>query len=204
MFLLFYDFSNTKKSCFFRTNLKTFFFEFSSDYQNSNIIMILPSQTSLLSSIQQCSAHSKSFQIEFSTKEGNVYILKDFSTIIKRKQSVRVAEIMKAFSNTIIIFALSPLASPYLNCQVWERGLEPEIFKRVLEERRRQNRSLRRLLIIHRDDSVEERAFKGIFKEMCIIFLREFCVDWILQSKFPNKMVYLRYRTKLLRRLRRY
>lgn len=108
------------------------------------------------------------------------------------------ADIMKAFANTIVIFALSPLAYPYLDR---EGILEPETFKRILEEKRRQNWSLKRLLVIQRDESMETRAFKRIFKETCVIFLREFCVDWIFQSKFSNKMMYIRYRTKLLRRL---
>jgi len=58
------------------------------------------------------------------------------------------------------------------------------------------------LLIVRAYDNVETTGCKLVFKEILELFLKHFSLDWILKNdKAGSKMKFLRYRTKLIRKL---
>jgi len=61
--------------------------------------------------------------------------------------------------------------------------------------------SLRTLLVPERDDTPEIKIFKQLFKEVSIIFLKYFCVNWIFNGKLLHKNEHLKFRLRMLRRV---
>lgn len=58
------------------------------------------------------------------------------------------------------------------------------------------------MLIIHEYDSLELALFKKVFKELCIIFIKNYSVNWIFSGKIGHKDVHLHARAKMLRRIK--
>jgi len=58
------------------------------------------------------------------------------------------------------------------------------------------------MLPVGNEVSEEELNLKKVFQEICIIFLKFFCVNWLYNSKISEKIAHLKYRFKLLRRVR--
>jgi len=112
--------------------------------------------------------------------------------------------VMKNYAAAMITFALSKFSDPYLKRLPVIRRLPLTIFRKMLTTKRQSVhciKSFRELLFIEDEDSDEIIVFKALFKEACKIFLKYFSVNWIYNSKLNDKLKYLKYRGKLLRRV---
>ena len=112
---------------------------------------------------------------------------------------------IKQFINGCLSFTRSALGSSYLGVKLHDKGICPELFEQFINTwRGRINNipTLLGLLIVRTYDNAETTACKLVFKEILELFLKHFSLDWILKNeKTGNKMKFLRYRTKLIRKL---
>jgi len=113
----------------------------------------------------------------------------------------------KQFINVCLSFLLSTLGSPYTAAELESQGVSHEVFEKFLNLWRgkiNNTQTLLGLLVVRIYDSKETVACKLVFKEMIQLFLRHFSLDWILKNdKTGNKMRFLRYRSKLIKKLQK-
>ncbi len=124
---------------------------------------------------------------------------------IKRDQSKPSSKnIVKNFGKAMCSFASSDLAMPYLQKLNTNKDIRLEDFQSHIHKKRDlidSIDSLRSLLLIMKNDDSEIAAFKKVFQEISIIFIKYFSVNWIFQGKMSHKQAHLRARFKMLRRI---
>jgi len=121
------------------------------------------------------------------------------------KGSTSCKNIMKNYSRALVKFALSKVAIPYLEQLLKDGGENLQDFRQYLKVRRSKInciRNLRELLLAEKNDSQTLLVFKEVFQQISEIFFKYFSVDWIFSSKVGDKLVHLKYRYKMLRRIR--
>ena len=112
--------------------------------------------------------------------------------------------VMKNYARAMVNFSLSALADPYLERMKGKYAMNAEKFKvTLLGYKKKVNciKHLRGILLINKHDTEEMKTFKGIFQELCIVFMKYFSVNWIFHGKMNEKSKYLHYRGKMLRRV---
>jgi len=112
---------------------------------------------------------------------------------------------MKNYCRGILNFALSRTALPYLNLMFQNYKTNLDSFRIFLSSRKSKInciKQLREVLLIEKQDEEETVAMKSIFKDITIIFLKFFAPNWIYNSKISQKADHLKYRLRLLRRVR--
>jgi len=119
--------------------------------------------------------------------------------------STSAKNIVKNYGRALANFASSNLALPYLT--VLYRNEESRIkdFRKFIAAKKKQARcikGLRNLLIAQDDDTEAIASFKGVFKDLSVIFIKCFSVNWIFSGKLCDKITHLKYRFKILRRIR--
>lgn len=126
--------------------------------------------------------------------------------ILTPKGSTSCKNVMKNYSRALAIFALSPLALPYLLPLLQKHKLQlPSFVEFVQLQKKAANciKGLRdHLLLVKDSDSDQVSTMKQIFQEICVVFLKFFCVNWIFHGKVVDKTAHLSYRLKLLRKVR--
>jgi len=121
-----------------------------------------------------------------------------------KKRSAVGNNIMKNYSRAMINFGLSEMIRPYMEDKN-ETGMSYERFRQILNFKKRNVnciRGLRCLLLEDKRDSAEIREWKTMFQRCCEVFLKYFCVNWIFNSKIGDRLRHLKYRGKILRRVR--
>jgi len=114
--------------------------------------------------------------------------------------------IVKNYGKAMSAFAASDLAKPYLEDLAQIENIDQNKFLEFMatyKESTDSIDSLRHLLIVSPDDPTELAAYKRIFKRLCEIFLKYLSVNWIFHGKMFHKMHHLKYRYKMLRRVRK-
>jgi len=163
--------------------------------------------------------------------EGSQYIMKPEKTNIKEEFSVNIKiepydhkkpaktkpssskkdiqsnkNIIKNYARAMVNFALSSLSAPYLGKVLEkEKDLNLKEFRAFMQEQKEEINSiknLRELLLIKEGESHKIASYKRIFQAMCVIFVKFFAVNWIYNSKVCDKLTHLKYRYKILRRIR--
>ena len=129
---------------------------------------------------------------------------------LQRYQVVNVrllpCAIMKNYSTALTDFALSNLAQPYLDSMLQRHTASYPVFC-LFVTRDTQNvnciQNLGTKLMIFRNDTESTIRYKRVFQEICQVFLKYFCINWIFDSKVDGKMMYLRCRLKVLRKIQK-
>ena len=114
------------------------------------------------------------------------------------------SNIMKNYARAMVNFAISPLASPYLDELVKGKLLSIEAFKECLDSKKMTTNCIsnfRELLLIKNGDTQETKEFKSSFLAICEVFLRYYSINWIYHSKISDKKGHLKCRGKILRRV---
>jgi hypothetical protein len=112
--------------------------------------------------------------------------------------------IVKNYAKAIANFVLSPISLPYLYAILKDKSNSLDEFLdfvKVAKESIQGIDTFRYFLLAQENDSSELRAFKDTFKAISIIFIKYFSVNWIAHSRLKNKLVYLKYRFRILRRI---
>lgn len=108
------------------------------------------------------------------------------------------------YGKAMVSFAISPLAVPYLESYLQDEALtlnEFILFAAQIKESITSIQGLRNLLIMKKSENDHITACKRVFKHISTIFIKYFSANWILHSKLEHKLVYLKYRFKMLRRI---
>lgn len=110
------------------------------------------------------------------------------------------------YGKTIATFAASPIAFPYLDPFITS---QKHITLSEFHEFARQQKakiagvsSLRSALLASEDDNEKAATCKRIFQELAEVFVKYFSVNWIMSGRLSHKMAYLKFRGKMLRRIR--
>jgi len=122
----------------------------------------------------------------------------------KPRRAAKGNNIMKNYARAMVNFALSPVALPYLTEELKIYSLKIEDFELNLKSKKEKIhciQSLRDLMLVKPEDTSEQRALKIVFKNISEKFIKYFSVNWIFHSKLSDKMKYLGYRGKILRRV---
>jgi len=116
--------------------------------------------------------------------------------------------IIKNYGKILCSFAASKIAIPYLESYLTKKDNQDikiqEFMDYIKNEKNSVNsmESLRRILIINDQDGRQMKVYKEMFKEISIIFLKYFAVNWIFNGKLLHKKAHLKFRFKMLRRIR--
>jgi len=131
-------------------------------------------------------------------------------TIYKKKTPAEVQStknIVINYGKAITSFASSELARPYLaplinqECPVTYD--EFVIFAISSRDRIGGIDSFRDLLLVHEKDTEKQAAFKHLLQQISEIFIKYFSVNWIIHGRLKYKLVYLKYRNRMLRRIQK-
>ena len=114
--------------------------------------------------------------------------------------------IVKNYGKAMATFSVSHLAADYLEKIVDEYEVNVEEFTAYMTSKKETIDSIgsfRDLLCPDfESDSPQEMRFKAVFRDIAEIFVRDFAVNWIFNSKSQYKTALLNYRFKMLRRVR--
>ena len=115
--------------------------------------------------------------------------------------------IVKNYGKALCAFASSPIAIYYLETIIKKYSYTFVKLAAFMEYIRGKKEginsinSLRRLLVVGKNENKEMAAYKHIFQEVSIIFLKYFAVNWIFNGKLVQKKIHLDFRFKMLRRV---
>ena len=113
--------------------------------------------------------------------------------------------IVKNFGRAICNFASSDLARPYLERLVAKEGVKLDDFVQHVRKMKTKIVGLshfRALLLQEKNENPTITTFKKLFKEISEIFIKYFSVNWIFDSKVQYKQAHLRFRFKILGRIK--
>ena len=110
------------------------------------------------------------------------------------------------YGQAIISFALSKLAVPYLQPHCDKEDLRISDFDAFVRQSRKMVGGISgfRALLMVNDGVDDEKTikFKKLFQVISEIFIKYFSVNWITHGRMTHKLVYLKFRSKMLRRVR--
>ncbi len=113
--------------------------------------------------------------------------------------------IVKNFGKAMCSFGASELAIPYLTQIVGADDVNKIKPFQIYIGKKKSSidsiESLRGLLLNKKGDDREIIFYKTIFREISIVFIKYFSVNWIFQGKMSHKQAHLRARFKMLRRV---
>jgi len=131
---------------------------------------------------------------------------KKLSKSTRKRKIPETKNIPINYGKAIASFAISPLAVPYLERFLNEEKLTTKEFVEIIggsKEGIRGIDSLRAMLLINEEkDSEKIMLCKKAFQWIGEIFIKYFSVNWIIHGRMTHKMTYLKYRHKMLRRIR--
>ena len=166
-------------------------------------------QLELENSLPKAKPHKTKKEIKISMKQPFTIIRKPVEKKNKRENKVSdkgmSKNIVKNYGKAMGAFAASDLALPYLDELAKREEVDKNRFINFMatyKESTDSIDSLRAMLLITESDSKEMAGFKRIFKELCEIFLKYFSVNWIFHGKMFHKTQHLKYRYKMLRRVK--
>lgn len=109
------------------------------------------------------------------------------------------------YGKTISSFSTSQLAIPYLEPYLKSCEVVLHDFVSFVNQAKGNIggiSSLRSLLVIdEKSDAKQIVIFKRIFKMIAEVFIKYFSVNWITHGRLTHKLVYLKFRAKMLRRI---
>jgi len=112
--------------------------------------------------------------------------------------------IVKNYGRAICSFIISDLGVPYLKPMLAKERVRIEELRTFIsneKERIDGISSFRRLLLPNESDEAKVIAFKNILKEMSVIFIKYFSVNWIFSGRLRDRLAHLKCRYKMLRRI---
>jgi hypothetical protein len=113
--------------------------------------------------------------------------------------------IVKNYGNAIANFASSALALPYIDTYPDMMNVDKVEFQKFIGKQKNTISgidSFKALLQEDMIDTEEIRSYKRLFKYLAEIFVKYFSVNWIFHSRMKYRDVHLKFRHKMLRRIR--
>jgi len=134
----------------------------------------------------------KSFEAEMTTKKKRT-----------RKPS-STKNLVINYGKAIASFAVSHLAVSYLEPILKREALTLQEFINFISQSKKTIggiKSFRYLILTTEEDDERAAACKKVFREISMVFIKFFSVNWIMHGKVTHKDTYLKYRFKMLRRI---
>ena len=119
-------------------------------------------------------------------------------------ESRQTKNIVKNYGQAICKFSTSSLALPYLQRLIQEEEVELMGFVNFVNRIRDQIDGLhhfRAILLPNKKDDKETAAYRRLFKNAGLIFIKFFSPNWIFHSKIIHKKAHLGFRFKMFRRI---
>jgi len=113
--------------------------------------------------------------------------------------------VVKNYGKAIASFAISPIAIPYLNPLVKQEGISVNEFVKFISTAKEGIEGIetfRALLLVKEGDDKKTAAYKRVFQSIGEIFIKSFSVNWIFSGRMANKQAHLKFRFKMLRRIK--
>ena len=113
--------------------------------------------------------------------------------------------IVKNYGKAICRFACSQVGEPYLEPIVKQFNVKLTDFIRFVSNAKENIESMssfRNILLIHGEDDEQTSKLKKIFALISEVFIKYFSVNWIFGGRLTYKEIHLKFRFKLLRRIR--
>ena len=113
--------------------------------------------------------------------------------------------IVKNYAQAICKFILSSMALPYLNKFINQELVTLYNFLAYIKSIQPQIKSLhhfRAALLTTQTDSEEIASYKSLLVKMGEVFIKFFSVNWIYHSKIVHKDAHMKYRFRMLRRIK--
>lgn len=121
------------------------------------------------------------------------------------KGSTSSKNIMKNYARALTNFAIMDLATPYLNDLLKGERISLKQFREFINQNKEKVnciKNLRNLLLIDDGDDPELTSCKTVFQGISVVFIKYFSVNWVFSSRVSDKQTHLKYRFKILRRIR--
>jgi len=118
---------------------------------------------------------------------------------------LQTKNIVKNYGKALCSFASSNLCVPYLESYIKNKDIDIDRFMHFFRCRKEligNIESFKSLFIPSEEDNQEIQIFKKAFQEVSIIFIKYFSVNWIYHGKLTQKEAHLKYRFKMLRRIK--
>jgi len=140
-------------------------------------------------------------QFPESTQVSHLQLYEEFRHFHFKGKHLSSKVILNDYHKVFVEFARSTLALPYMINFAEKHVICLKDFKRILEAIKRPVSRLQKIWVLENGDSPRLRGFKLVFRDLCEVFLKNFCFDWIFGPGKDEKMKYLNLRGKLLRRV---
>ncbi len=121
------------------------------------------------------------------------------------KKHISGDNIIKNYGRAMTNFAMSNLSKQYLISITNRLGITIKDFQDYIEKKKKSAnciKQLRNMLPLGEDPRDPDLDFKKAFQQICIVFLKFFCVNWLYSSKIAEKIAHLKYRFKIMRRIK--
>jgi len=112
--------------------------------------------------------------------------------------------IAKNYGSAIATFACSEISKPYLKPFLQQENLSMEAFIFYAKQMKKLITgidSFRNSLLVKPNDTPINASCKRVFQKISEVFIKYFSVNWIFTARIAHKLVYLKYRGKMLRRV---
>jgi len=120
-------------------------------------------------------------------------------------ENLSLKNLAKNYGRAICNFILLDIADPYLYAIPETSMIEVKAFRKYIQEKKDHLNGvaeLRSLLVVQSKDTEKTINYKKVFQQLAQVFIKYFSVNWIFSGKLTYKLEYLKYRSKLLRKIR--
>jgi len=127
------------------------------------------------------------------------------SVTVEANNTRETKNLVKNFGKAICNFCNSHISLPYLEPMLEKEGLHLKDFIDYISQNKVTIEGLhkfRSLLLTFEDDSHQIKAFKKVFRQIGEVFIKNFSVNWIYHGRVQYKEAHLKFRFKMLRRIR--
>ena len=119
-------------------------------------------------------------------------------------------KIVRNYAKALVSFASCTMAVPYLTAIIHKEEncgnkLDVKLFQRYIKTKKQKTVNisrLRALLLVQARDSDTTKMYKHLFSEISVVFIKYFAVNWIFSGRVKYREDHLKYRLKMLRRIR--
>jgi hypothetical protein len=122
------------------------------------------------------------------------------------EETKQTKNIVKNYGNAIVGFAISSTCVPYIDSLCKRESIKVSEFQKYFTKKKGSISGIttfRALLEESSRDSDFERALKRVFRELAVVFVKYFSVNWIFSGKLKHKTAHLRFRYPILRRIQK-
>jgi hypothetical protein len=108
------------------------------------------------------------------------------------------------YGKAMVTFATSHISIPYILEAIKDTDIDFQgfiLFVKANKNKVKSMSGIMSMLIADDKDETVTAGYKQVFQKVCEVFIKYFSANWIIHSKLAHKMVYLKWRSKMLKRV---